>query len=442
MTPAALDSSRPTAPPADPLRLLTTLRRAVMRANGKLAELPTSTAGQISLLEQGLLEVLLSAPIPLPPPVRVLTRGMDDLYAQWFDFLARTEQPRAALAVLYQRLLLALASHGQLPATLWPQAVSLYRRSGDATAMGAILALGTLQAGSYTPRQLWALGQGLLTHGKKVEIRDKPPETPQGWLWLDSSGRPSGAARTLRTLSTDQLLYFSCAELARSLDEDAARVERGLILDWSPGLISNTELGSALRLAAGHWLAPLHRRHSRRRQSASMQVCVRLDQVWGALDSGNAPTETSDWLLLNASASGCALMHSSGEAGDLSAGQALGLQLPGKPWAVGVIRWIRSENSAHVELGIEILSGAAQPVRIAFERSSPEPAFLLPAITGQDMGEALLTTATASAAEAAKDFVLLAEKDGQLRISQCRYQSLRHKTSRIEVFTFERLKKD
>ncbi|HEX5392647.1 MAG TPA: hypothetical protein VFW68_05175 [Rhodocyclaceae bacterium] len=433
-----------TATNSDPLRLLAPLRRTLVRANADSSELPRTLASQLGTLEQALIEVLLSSVAPLPPAVRVLVRGMDDLYSLWLENLTRTDQPRAALTVLYQRLLIALVSHSLPPQDIWLQAIALHRRAEDGGTLGAALALSTIQAGSYTPRQLWNLGLALLAYGKQVQLRDKPPESPQGWLWLDGSGRPAGtAARALSTLSTDQLLYFNCAELARRLDKDATQIEQGESVDWLDQAIPSSEIAGALRLAAGHWLAPLHRRHSRRRQSSPIQVCTRLDQVWSVLDAGQAPSETSDWLLLNESASGCALMHSTGAAGNLTAGQALGLRHPGMPWTVGIVRWTRSDNSAHLELGVEVLSSLVRPVRIAAEGQSPEPAFLLPARPGEDLGEALLSTAKPLPPnDTAGEFVLLAEKDGQLRISKCRRGEPRHKTARIEIFSFERLTRD
>lgn len=447
MSSKALAPADPNAIDGDPLRLMAPLRRALMRANAEGSPLPSTMATQIGAVEQALMEVLLSSAAPLPPPVRVLVRGMEDLYALWHQSLTRTEQPRAALAVLYQRLLLALVSHSAPPQDTWLQAVALHRRAEDGGTLGATLALSAIQASSYSPRQLWNLGQALLAHGKSVQLRDKPPESPQGWLWLDGDGRPAGtASRTLSTLSTDQLLYFNCADLARRLDLDATRIEHGGSVEWSAHGFNGSslsEVAGALQLAAGHWLAPLHRRHNRRRQSSPMQVCARLDQVWNALDSGQAPVETSDWLLLNESASGCALMHSTGTADNLAAGQALGLRQPGMPWTVGIVRWIRSENSVHLELGIELLSEVVRPVRIAAEGQSPEPAFLLPARPGLDLGEAILSAAKESAlSEAGREFVLLAEKDGQLRISKCRRGEPRHKTARIEIFSFERMTRD
>lgn len=428
----------------DPLRLLAPLRRELVRANAEGSALPEALARQIGVLEQALMKVLLTSAAPLPHSLRVLVRGMEDIYALWYAGLTRTEQPRTALAVLYQRLLLALVSHTLPPQDIWLQAIALHRRAEDGCTLGAALALSAVQAGSYSPRQLWCLAQAVLAHGRRVQLRDKPPESPQGWLWLDGSGRPAGtASRTIATLSTDQLLYFNCAELAQRLNEDANRIEQGESLDWLGPMRPVGEIAAALRLAAGHWLAPLHRRHNRRRQSTPMQVCTRLDQVWSALDSGQPPSETSDWLLLNESASGCALMHSTGNAGSLVAGQALGLRQPGMPWTIGIVRWTRSENSAHLELGVEMLSSLVRPVRIAADGLGPEPAFLLPARPGQDQSEALLSTAKqVPQGKSDGEFVLLAEKDGQLRISKCRRGEPRHKTAHVETFCFERLTRD
>lgn len=150
--------------------------------------------------------------------------------------------------------------------------------------------------------------------------------------------------------------------------------------------------------------------------------------------------EASEWMVLNESASGYAIMHVAGALAGLVAGSAIGLRPdPGKAWNICIVRWARSDNPEHIELGLELVAPQAEAVRIARRSSdgdtAPLPALLLPPLSAIKRGEALLTARGCFMPGA---FTLLNESSGRLQISECTASHLQMHTACIEIFEFER----
>ena len=102
-----------------------------------------------------------------------------------------------------------------------------------------------------------------------------------------------------------------------------------------------------------------------------MEICARIQTLWNMLRGGEPAkvsrdaTPITDWMVLNESPSGFALMHVAGTIEDMAPGDALGLRTaPGRPWNIGLIRWARSDNPEHFELGLEMISPTAIPVEV------------------------------------------------------------------------------
>lgn len=434
----------PTPPPSpdDPLRLLAPLRRQLRRPQGKENELE-SLRPRLEATATAVTALLITATAPLPAPLRILAQALSETYGLWITRLeegGQAAESEARLALLNQ-LLLSLMTHNAPPRDLWRRALKLTPVASEHHGtLGAMLAMTIIHPEGYSPRALWFLRSLLLREGYQVALRQLPPDQPEGWHWLDSQGNFSNTSlRISRPTANRQLLFFDCTALA-------ARTEAVLeAVQENPGhpllqeaLMPLAEVQSTLRRAAEQWHSPAQRRFSRRRQDSRISLCTRLDQLWSSLGEGTPePTEISDWMVLNESAGGYALMHAKGPISGLQAGSALGLRLEGKPWSLCLVRWVRSENSAHVEVGVELLSPQGQPVRLTLPGREPQPAFLMPAVAGQETRETLL--APREDWGDVNTFTLLTEKSGQLRITSCLRGAPRHQTSGIEVFEFQRI---
>ena len=427
----------------DPLRLLAPLRRR-LQEDLSAAVLATLSA-DICVVEDAVYTQLLAHSAPFPGPIRVITLALGEIYERWRKQIARpvpvqVSQGSDVSQTLLKQLLLSLMTHSPVPGDLWPTALALANRNEkNLLALKAMLALSTIQPESHTPKILWLLHLLLKEEAQHVTLRQTAPDNIEGWHWLDSLGNFSTTSlRQSVPNVTSQLLFFQCTALA-------ARIE--VLLDTPPGPnhpwcratgLSATDIQLTLRNIADQWQSPASRRYSRRRQESRVQLCTRLDQLWSALgDAPQEPEENSHWMVLNESAGGYALMHANGPTNGLTAGHALGIKIQGKPWSLCLIRWIRSENSAHVEIGVELLAPEAYAVRLTLPDTEPQAAFLFPALPGLHQGEALLAPREHWGDEHA--FVLLTEKAGQLRITPCLRGAPRHQTSSIEVFEFSRL---
>lgn len=87
------------------------------------------------------------------------------------------------------------------------------------------------------------------------------------------------------------------------------------------------------------------------------------------------------WQLRDESAGGLALARS-GDAGPaMRVGDLLGIQNPAlNQWRIGVVRWVKSADSQHVEIGVEMLAPRAQPLAVrplGSDAASYTPALLL-----------------------------------------------------------------
>jgi len=431
-----------TIPPEDdPLRHLVSLRRQLQQEN---------TAKELEQLqpildstESAVIALLMTATAPLPAPQRTLAQTLSEIYGLWHKQLAAASAKKMTDIShgLMKQLTLALITHTQVPKDLWPTAMTLAACNDECRdILRAMLALTVIQPESHTPRSLWFLRGLLLQEARHVTLRQTAPDAMEGWHWLDNQGNLSTShLRLSHPNATSQILFFQCPNLATRIDALLQEFEDNpshplLLLDFIPA----AEVKATLNRVAEQWQAPASRRFNRRRQESRVSLCTRLDQLWAALGEAPVePEECSDWMVLNESAGGYALMHAKGPVTSLIAGHALGLKIAGKPWSLCLVRWVRSENSAHIEAGVELLSPSAIPVRLTLPEREPQPAFLLPALPGLDRSEALLAPREEWGEE--HNFVLLTEKSGQLRLTSCLRGTPRHQTSGIEVFEFSRL---
>lgn len=474
--------------PDDPLLDLVPLRNhiAAVRALGlpvlhrlKIDELLQQRADRI---DAALVPMLLDVKLPLPVSLGTVAHGLiglrADLGETWLE-LARDADPESLARVHRSRAQICLQGMANLarqfiaiqlisiptPISFWRNTQALYHyghESVDPTAtlpaeisaidarFKAMLALTAAQPEGLTPREIVFLAEYLDTHAAHTRIDTIAPPVAGDWFWIDADlDQPPIPMDRVRP-QDGHCLYFRFGELAAQAARDLDQLREG-VPPRSLGLplqAAGADYRNALERARQCWAAPRRRSFNRRPQSLPVEVCTQLSSLWSALSSP-APAEPdaspceltySDWTMLNEGPSGYAIVHVVGAVSGIVAGCAVGLRTgPGAAWQICLVRWARSRNSSHVELGLEVLSPSALPVRIQTlsQRASepPVPALLLPALPNINRGESILA---GRGDYNVRPFTLLQEKDAQLQVVECMPHRSLIETSSVEIFEFIR----
>ena len=357
------------------------------------------------------------------------------------------------LANLSQQYEVAQLVCAPAPRDFWQQAQTFYGLIGtgsDADAatrrMKVLLALAAAQPEGFSPRETAFLAAYLQEQAAAVEFRPASEPRSDDEFWLDATHGFPPTAAVRRVPPADTPLYFSCTALSQLARGHLADLERGATPETLglPRDALSADYRDVLARAAQRWANPPKRETHRRRHGYRVQVCTQMGALWQQSDHAAAEVElpASDWMILNESPSGYAIMHVAGELAGLVAGSAIGLRpAADKPWNICVVRWARSENPEHIELGLEVVAAQAHAVRIArrgpADAQAPFPALLLPPLPALQRGEALLTARGSFAPGA---FALIDETSGHVRVAECSAGQLAMHTACIEIFEFERLR--
>lgn len=206
---------------------------------------------------------------------------------------------------------------------------------------------------------------------------------------------------------------------------------------FPPGL-APLETLALLRRLRSHWMAAPVRGQPRRQHQYVVQVGVGLQVVWdigraGAHDS----TLLQEWMVLNESPGGLAIMSVAGVHGEIETGGALALRRdPEQPWAVCIVRWVRSECAGRIEVGLQIIGSSFQPVMVGFRGRAVQqltPALALPVMEPLRRHPAMLAVA---GTYASRRFVFVREA-GTVYVAQARALGLDMQTSSVELFQYE-----
>lgn len=474
--------------PNDPLLDLAPLRNHVAAIASldlpvlhrlKIDELLQQRAEQIDeALTPMLLDVKLPLPIQLGSAAHDLIYLRAELGATWLkvatdakpEELARIHRSKAQICLqgifnLSRQFIASLLIAAPTPIGFWRNAQALYHcahQSVDPAStlpveinaidarFKAMLALTAAQPDGLTPREIAFLADYLATHAIAARVDSIPPEEAGDWFWLDANRDQPPIPLARLNPEGMACLYFRFGALA-----DLAALHLDQLNDGVPprsmGLplqAAGADYRNALERARQCWAAPRRRSFNRRAQSLPVEVCTQLSTLWTSLESGsrqepkssNCELTYSDWTLLNEGPSGYAIVHVVGEVTGIVPGCAVGLRTgAGAAWQICLVRWARSENSSHVELGMEVLAPSAKPIRIqTLSNRKPEPpipALLLPALPGLNRGEAILTV---RGDYNARPFTLLQEHDTRLEVVECMPNRSLVETSSVEVFEFIR----
>lgn len=448
----------------DPLRDLVPLRRLL---NNLIADAPAADA-QLALLT-GAMErlgrvraevnsLLCSARLPLPAAVRTVTLALRDIQALAIagletSFLGRGAD-QTANALLLDQLLSQLVSCSSintlLPGRFWIQAVSAYGRAEQSpnpesiyTRFKTLLTTAVVQPESFAPWELIFIADVARRYADKLIVQRELPEDPRGWFWLDESGRfpPMSLAREHFALHNGA--YFFCFDDvldAIEQDIDHPTPQPGSEGNGLPEFVANPQFRTVLNRALSIWRTPLQRKYPRRRLTYRVSACIRLGELWQAMSSDDpSALGNSEWMVVNESANGMAIMHIDGDIAGLASGGVIGLRMKEEgSWKLGIVRWIRSENSVHVELGIELIAPEVYPVRIVPENSGavePLTAMLIPTST-EDGEESVVITCQNPGW---RGFTLITERGGQLRLTSCRFGQPVYDGGPLQIISFTRL---
>lgn len=437
-----------------PLRLLAVLELFHIR-NGRI--------------ESSLRPLLLEATVPPERRLRTITQALIEargLLAAGLLRVALEVEPRelmrpnrqphrvCALALdncLHQLELSSLIST-VTPADLWLNAQRLYRLACTTPVVvdgeqaqrlfKTMVAFACAQPQSDTAREVDFLAEYIASFASAVALSEAPPSDDGAWYWLEELRDLPPAAASRRAPPGGHLLFIDCRALAQLAESQLQALAGGEAPSrlGLPARAAGRDYTEALRRAAKHWAHPPHREHVRHGNHQRLRVCPQFSALWRLL-RGQAPEEAnaaaiSEWMMRNESAGGFAIMLVNGQIQGLQPGSALGVRLSNETrWNVCLVRWARSDNPEHVELGLERLAPSARGVQVAFAGRAPIPAMLLPPMPTLDRPETLLV---ARGQYAPGTFTLIEEEAGRLRIAPCTAGAPTMQTASVEIFAFVR----
>lgn len=213
-----------------------------------------------------------------------------------------------------------------------------------------------------------------------------------------------------------------------------------------PAGLSALETLALLRRLRSQWMVTPVREQPRRQNQYVVQVCIGLGMVWElgqhrAQHRGGhghpEPGLLHEWVVLNESPGGLAIMSVAGAKANVEAGAALALRRdPQQPWSVCIVRWVRSEMPGQIELGLQLIGVSFQSVRVGFRGRAAQqmaPALALPVMEPVRRHPAMLTPA---GTYASRRFVFVRDGKG-VYVAQARALGLDMQTPGVELFQYE-----
>lgn len=302
------------------------------------------------------------------------------------------------------------------------------------------------QPASFNPRELEFIAQYIEQNDTPLALLDSPPLENTGIFWIDLEKDFPAHALVRRIPSADsKVLYFSCDRIADKAKEDLTLLNQDVkAVALKLPVFAETNAGKGvLRRLANLWGQPTKRRFSRRRQSYRTHLCAGLNNLWQLFQSPDAENHPlSEWMVVNESPEGYALMHMSGHThrlrvGDVVALQAIGERAESTPlWHVCIVRWAQSENPEHIELGLQLLASQAIPAKITLPDSRDArniPALILPEKQLPPRAQSLILPSGILRDDKHR-IIVLVEKHN-LEIREVRATNLDEQTGLIEIFS-------
>jgi hypothetical protein len=308
-----------------------------------------------------------------------------------------------------------------------------------------ILLAAVAQPASFSPPELEFISKFISESAPAIDLLESPPLDSEGIFWIDLDKDFPAHALIRRIPTADaRTLYFSCNAIAElALKQRTALLQGALAQTLNLPPFADTRAGQSTLLRLNRlWGHPSKRRFSRRRQSYRANLCSGLGNLWHLMKAQQKPRDLSEWMVINESPDGYALMHMSGHTqhlriGDIVALQALGDQAEATPtWHVCIVRWAVSENPEHIELGLQTVAPGATAVEVTHSYALDSvnvAALILPPTPPLRPTQSLVLPA-GLLRENTRSIIVVIEADN-LEIREVKATSLDEQTSAVEIFS-------
>lgn len=437
---------------------------ALRPSDGAYTERLEVLDGQVGEALLRLRPALRRAALPLSPDARMRSVDMSEILGELAECHLRLVRESASLGAacdglraVYRRFEVCALAGTTVPPKLWLRASEMHRALTRSAAgspetqhrvrIGRLIYSRLLALGCISPEHLSAQEIGETVDwldAAEIPVvlhQGRPAEADESWFWVElkQDRGPQQFARRPPP-SRSGVMVFTLEPLASHALASAARLAP-LPDEADSGDGEAASRAALLRRTADQFSGSHKRRLNRRSSRYRVKVCTGLADIRRLIDPACIePPELSDWMVINESAGGFAIMHVSGFIEGIVSGGVVALRAdPDASWTICLVRWSRSDNPEHLELGLQILSNGAQAVDIAFRSAAPNAprsvrqALLLPALPALRPKFAILTPA---GSYTARRFVLVAQT-GHTYVTQGRLISLDLQTAAVELFQFE-----
>lgn len=421
-----------------------------LRVSRKMRQLLRAILSILEMLAQDHLDTLAelydpTRKAPTRPPVLSLWRVIDLMSSH----------------LLVSYLMAAPVSHDvwEMLNSTYIKSVRLGLENGVATAgMPTIrqlyvrtLLLSCAQPHTFTAAEIAFISAYISTCGVDPGLLSQRPATDLPslfWIDLQADLPPYPVVRRPILPDAREPRYLLCDDLARRLKKHLEALEGGQKAARM-GLpdFADTAVGKGvLRRLLNHWGSPRKRRFPRRRQTVRATLCPGLKNLWEQLQSPNDhPERLSQWMIVNECPEGYAVMHLEGKMRRLYIGDVVALRPDtsgnggrDQPWQICMVRWARTDNPEHIELGLQILAPQGQAVEVGVTALPDDPpplqALLLPPVPPVYPSFGLVIASGAAGNRRGKLLVLQDTPDHRLKVTPMRASRLREQTSSIEIF--------
>ena len=453
-----------------------------------------AAAGRVLDMAQRMRSQLLAVQLPVPTDLyetcgRLCVALLD--VAAWFADRADADGSRASergedclsgLSLLTELYVLSNLAAAPVPAGMWRLAHRLAQAADVLAAVPddpvrctylRLVAIGTSQPEGLTGRELaWAVEFLDVRILGVAGFDGSASESGAASWWIDTAADLAPQADARRPVP-DELVRerrswsFNPRPMAQKLGECVEWITAHMTAAELAGMqgdveplaaddggvpagLSALETLALLRRLRSQWMVTPVREQPRRQNQYVVQVCMGLAAIWElgqprgqergqphGQHSRAEPVQLQEWVVLNESPGGLAIMSVAGARANVEAGAALALRRdPQQPWSVCIVRWVRSEMPGQIELGLQLIGVSFQSVRVGFRGRAAQqtaPALALPVMEPVRRHPAMLTPA---GTYASRRFVFVRDGKG-VYVAQARALGLDMQTPGVELFQYE-----